>query len=70
MSKLFHDIINEVPEDGQYYYLFTKYGALIGEGEWEEDNQCFYDNENDIQFNPENLDYFMETPTIEQMKTL
>ncbi len=70
MSKLFHDIVKEIPEDNEFYYLFNTHGTLIGEGEWEEENQCFYDNENDITYNVEDLDYFMEIPTLEQMKLL
>lgn len=70
MSKLFHDIIKETPENGQYYYLFNKYGTLVGEGEWEEDNQSFYDNENDETYNIDYCDYFMETPSENQMKAL
>ena len=70
MSKLFHDIITEEPVDGEYYYLFTKFGALIGEGEWEADNQDFYNNQDDITFLPENIDYFMSAPSKEQLKSL
>ena len=72
MKKLFHKK-TEIPVNGCYYYLIAKYGKhgnIVGEGKWEEDNQCFYDNTNDKEYYLDNIDYYMEMPDDEQLENL
>ena len=72
MEKLFHKA-EETPINGSYYYLLKKYGRyarIIGEGEWEEDNECFYDNNDDRTYYLNDIDYYMETPDQDQLDNL
>ena len=72
MDKLFYKK-TERPVNGNYYYLFNKrgnIGILCGEGEWEEENQCFYDNNEDRTYYLEDIDYYMNIPTEEQLDNL
>jgi len=72
MDKIFHNS-SETPIAGSYYYLirkFGRYGRIIGEGEWEEDNECFYDNDNDRTYHLSEIDYYMELPEQDQLDNL
>jgi hypothetical protein len=72
MSKLFHKK-TETPVNGNYYYLIRKYGTtgnIIGEGEWEDENECFYDNNEDKTYHLSEIDYYMEMPKEEQLDNL